>query len=181
MANNNVQLSPPWCKFYHEVEALFGKDPDIQVIFDEEDYTVTLYVEDEDKAYALDQILPAKKVMGNIVVTINVIPANDTVDTSKKKALYEKAFAGNPVFSRIEQVSLPMWGNYNYCIFNAGESLVQFYNDELQSPWGLCTMVLEDAARDVLAGPDGMLFTTDQITPPNEDLCDVCEAADTEE
>jgi hypothetical protein len=40
-----TNLSAPWITMYHEIEALFKKDPDIKVVYDEENVVVKLYVE----------------------------------------------------------------------------------------------------------------------------------------
>ena len=58
MENKEVKLAPPWITYYRQVEALFGADPDIKVAFDEDELHIKLYVENEIKAAALDEILP---------------------------------------------------------------------------------------------------------------------------
>lgn len=52
-----LQLSPPWDIYYQELNALFGQDKEIHVIFDEEEYEIKLHVDEIDKATALEELL----------------------------------------------------------------------------------------------------------------------------
>lgn len=96
MENKEVKLAPSWITYYRQVEALFGADPDIKVAFDEDELHIKLYVENEIKATALDEILPVQKDFGNVSVFIEVIPANTE---PKKVDIIRRAFEGNPAFS----------------------------------------------------------------------------------
>lgn len=156
---NMVKLSPPWCKLYREVDALFGRDPQINVVYDEEANIITLYVDNTEKAAALMQLLPSEKVMGNVVVKINVVPANQNA-VSERVELYKAAFTGNPAFSKIQSVSLPFFST-NYLIFNP--EVIQFYNDNLQDLNGNWTGVMEDIARDVFEAETDICFCTDAL------------------
>ena len=51
-----LNLSPPWVQFYHEVDALFKHDTDVNVIYDDSkapEYALKLYVDNIAKADAL--------------------------------------------------------------------------------------------------------------------------------
>lgn len=52
-----LKLSAPWVLIYRQINAMFAKDPDIRVVFDEENAKISLYAADCDKAAALDKIL----------------------------------------------------------------------------------------------------------------------------
>ena len=41
-----LKLSAPWIIFYREIEAMFQGDPEVRVVFDEDNLTVKLYVDD---------------------------------------------------------------------------------------------------------------------------------------
>ena len=41
----SVHLSPPWVTLYHMVSKLFENDPEVKVTYDEETYTINLYVD----------------------------------------------------------------------------------------------------------------------------------------
>ena len=76
-----MKLSPPWCQRYSQIAALFKYDPAVHVIFDEDNYEVKLYVDDDDKAAALTILLPEEYEFGNIKLKIQVVPAKLTVRT----------------------------------------------------------------------------------------------------
>ncbi len=40
-----IKLSAPWFNYFKKIEALFGRDPEIEVVYDEEDNDIRLYVE----------------------------------------------------------------------------------------------------------------------------------------
>ena len=73
---SKLGLSSPWVNFYRELEALFAKDPEVKVVYDEEKNDVKLYVDNLAKADALAQLLPVERTFGNITITVTVIPAN---------------------------------------------------------------------------------------------------------
>ena len=68
MNKKGLNLASPWAIFYHEVQALFEKDENIKIIFDEENYVIKLYVTGTDKAVALEKLLPQEKDFGNITL-----------------------------------------------------------------------------------------------------------------
>ena len=72
----NLKLSAPWVVYYREIEALFGADPEITITIDEENYSVKLYVNNDEKAEALDKLLPTERIYGNVTVRTAVIPGN---------------------------------------------------------------------------------------------------------
>ena len=157
MENKEVKLAPPWITYYRQVEALFGEDPDIKVVFDEDELHIKLYVENEIKAAALDEILPVQKDFGNVSVFIEVIPANTE---PKKVDMIRRAFEGNPAFSYTTTIEGIMVNPINYVVFKP--EVVQFWNDNLHDPHGLVSTLMEDVARAVIGEEDGVMFTTDK-------------------
>lgn len=121
MAKTN--LSAPWDIFYKELSALFGEDPEIEIVYDEENNEIKMQVEDAAKADALTRLLPAEKEFGNVKLKITVIPANgDNV-----AALFEKAFCGNPAFVYAQKGTGVF--DRNYVVF--AHDVVQYYADNL--------------------------------------------------
>lgn len=158
MTNPNVKLSPPWAEFYQEINALFGDDPAINVSYDEEQYVVTLRVEDQNKADALEALLPKERTFGNVTVKVQVIPANRT--QSSRLSLYQRAFEGNPVFSNAVSVpsSMAAFGA-EYLVFK--KKVVQYFVDDLGDVNGLRSTLYQEIAKDVFGEDAGVFFSTD--------------------
>ena len=150
-----IWLSAPWYTYYHELEALFEKDPELSIGFDEDELVITIYVHDNDeKAYALTQLLPAIKEFGSITVRTRVIPANGKVESDYDLLL--KAFKDNPVFETGIQEEMT---GMNYILFK--KEVVQFYNDQFDDPHGYRSTLYKTIADDVFAGVNGVFFSTD--------------------
>jgi len=157
--SKKTKLSPPWIIFYRELEVLFGGDPGITIKYDEKKNIVELYVENENKADALTQLLPEEKYFGNVVVKIKVIPANTL--KSKKVSLFEDAFAGNSAFSFAESVGGLYTNDIDYIVFQP--KIVQFYDDDLGDFHGLKTTLYQDIAKNVFGEREGVCFCTDVV------------------
>lgn len=140
-----VQLSPPWITYYHELKAMFATDADVRVAFDQQAMHITLFVENADKAEALDKLLEHELNFGNCKLTISVVPGNKPGD--KYVNVYATAFSGNDALVDTNYVSSP-FGDFTYVIWNTIP--VQFFNDNLEDYQGKRTMLLEDVARDVM-------------------------------
>lgn len=151
-----VNLAPPWITYFKEIEALFAQDPDVRVEFDEEGYGVTIYVEGQDKADAIDQLLPDEMEFGNIKMKITVVPANklemDKVD------LLNRAFAGNPAFAYAKRVEGVFTNPIYYAVMQ--KKVVQFYNDDLHDINGNMNTLYQDIAKDVIGEEGGICFCT---------------------
>ena len=120
-------LSAPWITFEKEMEVLFDQDPQVQIVFDQEKMELQVYVmKDQEKAAALDALLPDTKEFGNITLKITVIPPNPTGISNAE--LFEKAFKGNPALSFIHVAESP-FGNFTYIVFQ--NKVVQFFNDNV--------------------------------------------------
>ncbi len=153
----NVGLASPWVIFYHEIQALFREDKDIKMTFDEENYIIKLYVTGTDKAEALEKLLPQEKQFGNVTLKILIIPANNTDPTYKE--LYERAFAGNPVFSYASNGYNGITADNTYIVFK--KEVVQYYNDSLKDINGMCSTLHQEIAKDVFGEMPGICYCTD--------------------
>lgn len=150
-----MKLSPPWNTFVSELKALFGEDKDIRIEYADGDMEVKLFVENNEKADALMQLLPPERVYGNVVLKVTVVPANKS--GSDEANLVEAAFKGNPVLKELLRLKTP-FGEYDYAVFR--KEVVQFYNDDLTDPHGNKSTLFEDIAKDVF-GDTNVFFCTD--------------------
>lgn len=151
-----MKISSPWVNYYREVQALFGKDPEIKVVYDENENEVKLYVENARKADALTRLLPSEKVFGNVTLKITVVPAND-LDESKVVA-FEEAFAGNPVLKYVWHADTVM-GAFNYAVFK--NEVVQYFNDDMSDINGNRSTLYQEIAKDVIGEEPGLFFCTE--------------------
>lgn len=150
-----VKLSAPWIKFVNELTALFREDPDVRVEYNEEEQKVRIFVDKAVKANALSMLIPMEKDFGDVVLKIDVVPANipDSVGD-----LLMKAFMGNPVLKEVQNLDTPI-GRFSYAVFR--KEVVQFYNDDLSDPNGNCSTLYQEIAKDVFGGI-GILFCTSE-------------------
>lgn len=159
-----MKLSAPWIRFVNEVKELFKRDDKIRIEYDDDEKVIRLFVEGERKAQALYALLPEEKTFGEVVVHIEVIPANggETAFVENLRA----AFDGNPALVEVQSVDSPL-GQFSYVVFE--KRVVQFYDDDLGDPHGNRSTLYQDIAGDVLDqwGP-GVFYCTDTKDP--EDL-----------
>lgn len=153
----NLKLAAPWTIYYEEIKALFGSDPDIKVSVDDEEKVVRLYVDGEEKAEALEKLLPAEKTFGNVTVRTVVVPGNEL--TEKKLSWFQAALAGNPVFSFTKTNEGVFTIPLSYVVFK--NRVVQFFADNLQDVNGNITTLYETIAKDVFGETPGICFCTD--------------------
>lgn len=159
-AKDAVWLSAPWYSYYQELVALFGQDKELAIEFDEDELLNTIYVYGNDeKAYALTQLIPAAKEFGSITVRTRIIPANRRVESDYELLL--KAFKDNPVFvTGIKEEMTDM----NYILFK--KEVVQFFNDQFDDPRGYRSTLYKTIADDVFAGVHDVFFSTDYCCVP---------------
>lgn len=166
MTEIRTKLAPPWVTFVNEIKALFGEDPDVGITYDNDEHTVKIYVEDEKKASAFDQLLPKTKEFGNVRLKINVIPANgvsygyndlkfDTLDD-----LFNTAFNKNPVFSFVVSIDCLYSNKITYVVF--AKKVVQFFNDNLNDPYGNKNTLYQEIASEILTDIPGVYYATDR-------------------
>lgn len=155
--SKNIKLSSPWVTYYKKINALFGVDPDVTVRFDEDKYTICLYVTGEDKANAISKLLPMQKEFGNVVVNINVIPANEDEYTTAD--LFNLAFKGSPALSFIETIDGVFSNRINYIVF--ANKVVQYFNDNLGDIHGVTSTLYQDIAKEIFENRKDVCYCTD--------------------
>ena len=151
-----LKLSSPWDIYYKKIEALFGPDPDIQIMLHEEDYEIKLIVNNPVKADAISKLLPAEKEFGNIKLKITVVPADEA---ESQINLIRSAFSGNPVLNYIQHIDAPLVGSSDYVMFR--KRVVQFYIDDLADLNGLCSTLYQNIAEELIPADDGVHYCTD--------------------
>lgn len=153
-----LKLSPPWEIYYKEVSAMFNRDPEVNVIYDEENLIIKLFVSSPKKAAALAQLLPAEKEFGNVTLNIEVVPPNGI--TSQLSNITD-AFNNNGAVSRIVKVDPSMGFGAIYVIFN--KDIIQYFDDNLRSYTGYKTTIYEDIARNIFEAPIEVFFCTETV------------------
>lgn len=153
----STKLSPPWYEFYREINALFEKDKEISTTYDEDNNVIKIFVDNDEKAVALSQLLPTERVFGAITVKVDVIPAN--AGNSRKIDLFRTAFEGNGALSCIETVEGVFTNPISYVVFE--NKVVQYYNDNLGDIHGNRSTLYQEIAKDIFKDTDGIYFCTD--------------------
>lgn len=154
---NRVKLSPPWVTYSNMIQSLFKGDPDVSFQFDEDEYSLKIFVEKPEKADALMKLLPSQKEFGNVVLKITVVPADDSVNYLE---LFRAAFKDNPNVAEITSVENPFGDLLNFVVFK--KEVVQFFNDDTSDMHGVCSTLNEDIARNVFSeGYETVYFCTD--------------------
>ena len=155
-----IKKSAPWVTYYREVDALFKKDKEVFVVFDEENVELKIYVKDQIKASAIQYLMPTEKEFGNVVLKIDVIPANGKelreVSTSNIVTIACDAFRDNDAVYMVTDVRAVF--DLVYVIFR--KEVVQFFDDNIGDINGNCSTLYEVIARDVFKDI-GIKYCTD--------------------
>lgn len=167
-----LKLSSPWVVFYREISELFRYDPDVVVIFNEDENEVRLYVDSYTKSTALMTLLPTVKTFGNVTLKITVFPPNEDdedapiMNETLKGAedwptedVYDFAFSGNAIFNYVRVVKNVLPNDIVYVVFQ--KEVVQYFNDDLGDAHGICSTLYQDIADRVLNKLPGVHFCTD--------------------
>jgi hypothetical protein len=160
---NRLSLCTPYTELYHQILTFFQEDKSINVVQSEDEYRIKMYVEDANKAEALAAIIPTVKVIGNLVINIDVIPANGaTLKSSVADSgvnVFKRAFKGNPAISNYMHLEgMGMSIDYILC----APKVVRMNNDSLKNPWGDVATLYEYIADEIFANHPGVFFTTDR-------------------
>lgn len=146
-----VDASAPWLEHYHKVEQIFLSDDDVIVSYDDDSKTVKVYVKGTDKAEALAKYIKPEIDFGNVTLHVDVIPDNEEKSTAET---LQDAFAGNELFVGIVEEAV-YGGTINYAVFKP--ETLQFWNDNIGSPFGVQTMTVEQVAKDVFQMDDALM------------------------
>ena len=144
----NFKLSPPWTTYWRQLEALFNEDPDIEVgqLYDTDDKKeIWIYVSDEKKFRALNNLLPKYHSFGNVKVK-NVIKLKGAADHDDFQDLKD-LFADNPRVAEIKEAV--DFAGVPHIFINFNPEVIQFPNDDTSDYYGLYTGLAEDIAREV--------------------------------
>ena len=159
MEEKKLNQVSPWIEYYEKINTLFGEDPDISVIMDNENCILKLYVIGDAKASAIDELLPESVTYGNVRLEIEVIPANGPERT--RLDLYRDAFQGNPAFSFAYSGAKGLY-QADYVVFK--NRVVQYHNDDLYDINGFRSTLYQEIAKELFKDED-VHFCTD--TPKN--------------
>ena len=153
---NKTKLSPPWITYYSELTKFFSNDPEVHPMFNKENMTISIFVDNTDKADALTSLLKPCVEFGNVNVAINVIPPNNSQKT--RFELMKIALANNPACKEFKSVKDVFGNKINYALFN--NEVVQFFADNIGDPNGFKTMLYSEIAEDIFKEHDGVFFST---------------------
>lgn len=166
-ARETVRIQSPWVIFYKEVYALFAKDPQVDVMFNNSDPELKIQVKGNDeKAACLARFFPKEKVFGNVILKCSVVgddgqPVPD-VDLIDSEAIV-KVFEGNGALSFTKLIRTPFQYSILYIVFV--KEVVQYYSDNMFDLYGATSTIYEDLARDIFEQPfhngDYCSFCTD--------------------
>ena len=155
--NENLKIASPWVNFYREIEALFSRDPEINVVYDEDANVIKLYVDNTDKAMALERLLPTERIFGYVTVHVAVIPANQ--NEKSKIDLIRTAFKDNPAFKFSRTIDGVLTNPIHYVVF--AKEVVQYPLDNLHDLYGNVNTLYQSLAYDVIGEDEGICFCTD--------------------
>lgn len=150
-----LSLSSPWVRYFHEVQAFFYGDNDVAVDYNDDTNVMSIYVNNENKAKVIDELLGGTKEFGAVTLTINVIPANKkktlaaTAEVSTNDDVLTKLhhlFDGNTNVVEITSSPIPMMTQI-YVVFQC--KVLQYFSDDLGDLYGLESTLHEDVARDL--------------------------------
>lgn len=151
-----LKLSAPWMTFYHQMKAFFAHDPEVKVEFEENTDTIKVYVDNPEKAEALEALLPYSKAFGTVVIYISIIPANKLTSNA---ALFRTALTGNEAFHYIDSIEGVFTNPLHYVVFK--NEVVQYFNDNLADVYGNVSTLYQDIAKDIFENCEGIYFCTD--------------------
>ena len=173
-----INLQAPWIDHYRKIQALFENDPEVTVVYDAKSITVDIYVTNEEKRKAIEQLIDPILVFGNVTLTVAVIKGDgEKIDRRRlgrkypyrylglskdNLSVYEKAFDGNGAFSRSAFRCGPDGTEFTYIIFV--HEIAQYFIDDTSDFFGVNSVLYEDLARDVLLKTPGVSFCTELVT-----------------
>ena len=160
-----LNLSPPWVVYYRKLSAFFKEDPEVRITYDEIEQEIKLYVDNAEKAVALEKLLPHEQNFGNVTLYITIVPANKTTFDSVKAGnstnlndiiqicINNKAVVGVKVVDGI------MTNRMTFVIFR--KEVVQWFSDDISDYHGIHSTLYQDLAKEIFGNIDGVFFCTD--------------------
>lgn len=165
-----INLIAPWNEYYEELNAFFAEDPEVTILYDEEEKNIKVLVQDTIKAEALTHLLKDEMKFGEVKLTVTVIPANEVTKGVKKLVMnignnenygemFERALVNNGAFAFTYTIDNVMGFNAVYVVFK--KKVIQYYNDNLGDLNGMKSTLAEYIARDIFTTHNGVFFCTD--------------------
>ena len=168
----NLKMVSPWIDFYHKTKAMFAEDQNITVVFDEDLMTLKLYVKQKEKADAIASLLPGCVVFGNVTLTIEVYPGNDSIWVSNGRTsafdpnnseyianLFQTAFYRNRALRYTHVVDGFLDFNATYIVFE--KKVVQYHNDDIGDINGKRSTLYQEIAKEIFATNPGVYYCTE--------------------
>ena len=149
---SDTKIVAPKYELLAKFETFFQEDPDVQVKLDGDE--ISLYVQGNAKAEALEKLLIKEVTFGNETVKVVVKPSNEEPTLFD---LYKDAFSGN---SAVDGYATSLMG-MNYVLFKP--EVVQYYNDDLGDANGICSTLYQDMVSELFENRDGIFFCTSKI------------------
>ena len=150
-----LELSSPWVIYTKKIQALFGRDEEINFQYINETPELRIYVDNQRKADAISRLLPVEKVFGNETLKITVIPSDTIGD---RLSDIREAFRDNPILDHISTSETPGGGKVTYVSFK--KEVVQFFNDDLSDENGYCSTLYQELAKDLFGEKGEIYFCT---------------------
>lgn len=157
MKKEKLEMAAPWIEYFSQIQALFENDTEIKIIINYDDNLVKLYVDNSDKAAAIEKLIPREKVFGNVTARVIVIPANQ--EEKSRAELIETAFKGNPVFKLAKTITGAFNNPISYIVFK--KEVVQYPIDNLHDLYGNRNTLYQEIAKEVIGEEEGICFCTD--------------------
>lgn len=162
----NLRLSAPWTIFYQEVYALFKNDPEVKVMYNDEEPELKLWVRGNDeKAACIARFFPRTKKFGNVILNMSVV-GNDgqpVSDVNLPDAMaVSKMFEGNGALAFTKSVETLFGDTLTYIVFK--KEVVQYYSDNMFDLYGCTSTLYQTIAQNVFSdtlSPDKCSFCTD--------------------
>lgn len=156
-----LRLRSPWVVYHEKFKALFGRDPGVEIDFDEKNKIISLRVDSQRKADALYRLLPREYELGNVTLRVKVFPGNageSLPDDATAADVLLAAFDGNPVVTQVRQVSKGLFRDLAYCVFR--REVVQYPVDNLADINGNESTLMECIARELFVADtaDGFVY-----------------------
>ena len=151
-----IKMAPPWVQYANAMQAFFAEDPDVTVIYNNDECLVRVLVDGQDKADALAELLPKEVDCGAEKLQIRVVPGN--VEYGNRD-LFARAFSGNPAVERLVRIDGVFTNPLTYVVFK--KTVVQYFNDNLGDLNGNRSTLYQEIAAELFTDRAGVLFCTD--------------------
>ena len=150
-----LKLSAPWEILYSELTAMFKNDSHVRILFDKENYKISVYADDPAKSEALEKILKPVHHFGNITVYVSVVPPNG--EGEKFIEHWQAALDGNDACTDVVDVTCP-FGKFKYVVFE--NEVVQYFTDDMTDLHGNNSTLYQEIAKRIFKEEPGVYFCT---------------------